>query len=87
MTVGQRQSLGMDRYAKRNKKTPKAFKRDVVVKVRIKLNGFGKLSSVSTTNVCRRDGDVLLNTLEDELQARFLCSLKQNFHQYHYHIC
>ena len=31
------------------------------------LNGNGKLSSVSTTNVCRRDGDVLLNTLEDEL--------------------
>ena len=24
------------------------------------LNGKGKLSSVSTTNVCRRDGDVLL---------------------------
>ena len=33
------------------------------------LNGNGKLSSVSTTNVCRRDGDVLLrtNTPEDEL--------------------
>ena len=32
------------------------------------LNGNGKLSSVSTTNVCRRDGDVLLgnNTLEDK---------------------
>ena len=26
------------------------------------LNGNGKLSSVSTTNVCRRDGDVLLRT-------------------------
>ena len=32
------------------------------------LKGNGKLSSVSTTNVCRRDGDVLLgnNTLEDK---------------------
>ena len=26
------------------------------------LDGNGKLSSVSTTNVCRRDGDVLLRT-------------------------
>ena len=34
------------------------------------LNGTGKLSSVSRTNVCRRDGDVLLNTLEDELHTR-----------------
>ena len=36
------------------------------------LNGNGMLSSVSTTNVCRRDGDVLLrtNTLEDELHTR-----------------
>ena len=35
------------------------------------LNGNGKLSSVSATNVCRRDGDVLLesNTLEDELHT------------------
>ena len=35
------------------------------------LNGNGKLSSVSTTNVCRGDGDVLLetNTLEDELHT------------------
>ena len=33
------------------------------------LNGFGKLSSVSTTNVCNRDGDVLLNTPEDELHT------------------
>ena len=35
------------------------------------LNGSGKLSSVSPTNVCRRDGDVLLgtNTLEDELHT------------------
>ena len=32
------------------------------------LNGNVELSSVSTTNVCRRDGDVLLgtNTLEDK---------------------
>ena len=34
------------------------------------LNGIGKLSKVSTTNVCRRDRDVLLNTLEDELHTR-----------------
>ena len=34
------------------------------------VNGFGNLSSVSTTNVCSRDGDVLLNTLEDELHTR-----------------
>ena len=36
------------------------------------LNGNGKLSSISTTNVCRRDGNVLLrnNTLEDELHTR-----------------
>ena len=35
------------------------------------LNGSGKLGSVSSTNECRRDGDVLLgtNTLEDELQT------------------
>ena len=30
------------------------------------LNGIGKLSKVSTTNVRRGDRDVLLNTLEDE---------------------
>ena len=34
------------------------------------VNGFGNLSSVSTTNMCSRDGDVLLNTLEDELHTR-----------------
>ena len=36
------------------------------------LNGNGKLSSASTTNVCRRDGDVLLikDTIEDELHIR-----------------
>ena len=41
-------------------------------------NGNGKLSSVSTTNVCRRDGDVLLrtNTLEDELHTRVPLLLK-----------
>ena len=40
------------------------------------LNGIGKLSSVSTTNVCRRDGDVLLNTLEDDLHTRVSLLLK-----------
>ena len=44
------------------------------------LNGNEKLSSVSTTNVCGRDGDVLLrtNTLEDELHtgAPFLLKTK-----------
>ena len=35
------------------------------------LNGSGKLGRVSSTNVCRRDGDVLLgtNTLEDKLHT------------------
>ena len=40
------------------------------------LNGIGKLSSVTTTNVCRRDGDVLFNTLEDELHTRVPLLLK-----------
>ena len=42
------------------------------------LNGIGKLSSVSTTNMCRRDGDVLfiINTLEDELHTRVSLLLK-----------
>ena len=40
------------------------------------LNGIGKLSSVSTGNMCRRDGDVLLNTLEDELRTRVPLLLK-----------
>ena len=46
------------------------------------LNGNGKLSSVSTTNVCRRDRDVLLgtntstNTLEDELHIGVPLPLK-----------
>ena len=42
------------------------------------LNGNGKLSSISTTNVCRRDGDVLLrtNTLEDELHTMIPLLLK-----------
>ena len=40
------------------------------------LNGIGKLSSVSTTNVCRRDRDVLLNTRDDELQIRVPLILK-----------
>ena len=34
------------------------------------LNAIGKLSSVSTKNVCRRDGGVVLNKLEDELHTR-----------------
>ena len=34
------------------------------------LNGIGKLRKVSTTNVRRRDRDVLLNTFEDELHTR-----------------
>ena len=43
------------------------------------LNGIGKLSSVSTTNVSRIDGDVLLNTLEDELNTRVPLLLKTKF--------
>ena len=39
-------------------------------------NGIGKLRSVSTTNVCGRDGDVLLNTLEDELHTSVPLLLK-----------
>ena len=48
------------------------------------LNGNGKLSSVSATNVCRRDGDVLLgtntstNTLEDHLHIGVPLPLKTN---------
>ena len=40
------------------------------------LNDIGKLGSVSTTNVCRRDGEALLNTLEDELHTRVPLLLK-----------
>ena len=42
------------------------------------LNGNGKLSIVLTTNVCRRDGNVLLrtNTLEDELHTGVSLLLK-----------
>ena len=40
------------------------------------LNGIKRLSSVSTTNVCRRDRDVLLNTRDDELQIRVPLILK-----------
>ena len=40
------------------------------------LDGNRKLSSVSTTNLCRRDGDVLTNTLEDELHTRVPLLLK-----------
>ena len=39
-------------------------------------NGTGKLSKVSTTNVCRRDGDFLLDILEDELHTRVPLLLK-----------
>ena len=57
-------------YTKKTRRHLKAFTQDELVQVRIMLNGIGKLSSVSTTNVCRREGDVLLNTLEDELHTR-----------------
>ena len=40
------------------------------------LNGIGKLSKVSTTNVRRIDGDVLLNTPEGELHTRVPLLLK-----------
>ena len=63
-------------YTKKTRRHLKSFTRDVLVQVRIMLNGIGKLSSVSATNVCRRDGDVLLNTLEDELHTRVLFLLK-----------
>ena len=47
------------------RRRPKAFARDVLVHERITgmLNGNGKLSGVSTRNVCRSDGDVLLRTI------------------------
>ena len=48
-----------------NKNTPEGVYAGCVgvrKKCRYMLNGNGKLSSVSTTNVCRRDGDVLLRT-------------------------
>ena len=48
----------------------------VGVSIRIMLNGIATLSKVSTTNVCRRDGDVLLNTLEDKLHTRVPLLLK-----------
>ena len=42
------------------------------------LNGNGKMSIVYATNVCRRNGDVLLrtNALEDELHTRAPLLLK-----------
>ena len=42
------------------------------------MNGNGKLSTLSTTNVCKRDGAVLLgtNTPEDELHTRVPLLLK-----------
>ena len=52
-----------------NKKTPEGENAGCVCVSM--LNGNGKWSSVSTSNVCRRDGDVLLgtNTLEDKLHT------------------
>ena len=41
-------------------------------------NGTGKLSKVSTTNVCRRDGDFLLGILEDELHTRAVACMRQD---------
>ena len=40
------------------------------------MDGIGKFSKVSTTNVCRIDGDVLLNTPEGELHTRVPLLLK-----------
>ena len=40
------------------------------------LNGIATLRKVSTTNVGRTDGDVLLNTLEDKLHTRVPLLLK-----------
>ena len=64
------------------------------------LNGNGKLSSVSTTNVCKRDEDVLLRTnartivkkkrkmsIEDELHTRDSLLRKTKVNQYYHHIC
>ena len=45
--------------------------------VRFMSNGIGKLSSVSTTNVCRRAEDVLLNTLEDELHTNIFAGVSR----------
>ena len=62
--------------------------RNVLVQVRIMLNGIGKLSSVSATDVCRRDRDVLLNTLEDELHTKVLFLLKTKLTSiFNHHIC
>ena len=70
-----------------NQKTPEGVYAGCVgVRITGMLNGNGKLSS----DVCWRDGDVLLrtNTLEDELHTRVpLLQSKQNLHQYYHHIC
>ena len=58
-------------YTKKTRRHQKSFTRDVLVQVRIMLNGIGKLISVSATNVCRRDRDVLLNILEDTTGTAF----------------
>ena len=47
-------------------------------------NGIGKLSSVSTTNVCKRDGYVLLNIPEDELHYVTLRSVPFRYITLHY---
>ena len=75
---------------RRNQKTPEGVYAGCVgVRITGMLNGNGKLSSVSTTNVCRRDGDVLLgtNTLEDELHTRgSFATQNKTCTQYYHHI-
>ena len=48
----------------KDKKTPQGVYAGCIGLVRIMLNGVGRLSSVSTTNVCRRDGDVEYSNCE-----------------------
>ena len=62
---------------KGNKKTPEDFYAGFVGISNNYVEWHWKLlSSVSTTNVCRRDRDVLLNTRDDELQIRVPLILK-----------
>ena len=63
-------------FLKETRRRLKAFTRVVLVSVRIMSNGIEMLSKVSTTNVCRRVEDVLLNTLEDELHTKVPLLLK-----------